>query len=301
MPGHPEREDRGHEAQPDVEPVRPQRRPARAAAAALVDRDPVVLEDEVGDEVGEHQPGEDEDGVGHVALPTPRCGLIGDVPDDRVGAGDTIAEDGREAGGETLQVADPAAFGDDGDRGAAHPQAFRGLGLPEPVHDEEAPNLALADGELPEEGGQERPELREQVVRGGIAGRGRQPEAMGLRALQQAPSGAERGPVRSVAGPVPGSTSPAAAAQRRPRASGRSAARTMIRNGSAPGTSRSWISSPWVNPAGARRSWAVARIQLLAQGAKERGGAGVAARIHDVAEQHRGREHGRHTLEPTAP
>ena len=43
--------------------------------------------------------------------------------------------------------------------------AVGGLGLPEPVHDEQPPDLALAGGELPEQGGEQWPEIREQRVR----------------------------------------------------------------------------------------------------------------------------------------
>ncbi len=79
------------------------------------------------------------------------------------------------------------------------------------------------------------------------------------RLSRRAPASARRsrarrnaGPVRWVAGPVPGSTSPATITQRIGLRSGLKDARSTASSGSAPGASSPWSSSPWVNSNGAR-------------------------------------------------
>jgi hypothetical protein len=62
------------------------------------------------------------------------------------------------------------------------------------------------------------------------------------------------GPLRWVAGPCPGSISPAMTTQRIGTDSGWSAARRIARVGSPVGARRPWSSSPWVNSKGASRS-----------------------------------------------
>ena len=166
-PAQPEREHGRHEAQPDVEPVDAQRRPAVPAAGRLVDRDPVVLEHEVGEQVREDQPREDEDGVGHAAPAGAGAGCRGRGPGRRAPRPPrTSARAPRRAprgGGPARAPRSPRRS--PGSRPGA-PRPPRG-GAP---RQEQPRDLALAVGELGEQRGQHRADVQQQRVRGGIAG-----------------------------------------------------------------------------------------------------------------------------------
>ena len=259
------------------------RQPVRAAGA-LVERDPVVLEDEVRDEVREHEPRDDEDRVGHAALPAPAWRRArGARRPRRTPSRNSVAS--ARASRPRWRTRPRSAMTETVARLTLEPLGR--LGAPEVVDEDQPPDLALARRELVEQRGQERPEVAEQRVRVRRRRSGRPcPRAASGHAPRPRGRRGRPGPLRSVAGPVPGSTTPATIAQRSSRASGWRPARTTARNGSAPGASSSWSSSPWVNPADASRSGAVAAVELVAQRAQERGRTGVASGVDDVAEQH---------------
>ena len=242
-----------------MEPVDAERPPALAAAGRLVHRDPVVLEHEVRDEVGEDQPRQDEDRVAFMPRSLRRA--------TRRAAADPWTarrrppwpaphppRRSRPAPGRAPRGGGRAPGRDDRHRRPAHPESLRCLGAPELVEQDQARDLALARRSArpaaPAAAGRgpraarPPPDRRSRATRPSRCTRAR---PIASRAARNA------GPVRSVAGPLPACTSPATTAQRSSRASGWSAARRTARNGSAPGASSSWSSSPWVNPAGASR------------------------------------------------
>ena len=182
-----------------------------------------------------------------------------------------------------------------------HVEPLGRLGAPQLVDEDQAPDLALARGQLGEQRRQQRAEVGEQRVRRGVAGDRDEAD----RAATCARASTSRAtwkavPVRSVAGPVPGSIAPATIAQRSPRASGWRPARSTARNGSAVAASRPWTSSPWVNPNDASRSGARVRaVEVRAQRAQPGGGTRVATRVDDVAEQHDPGGRSGHPREPT--
>ena len=104
--------------------------------------DPARLEHEVGDEMGEDQPGEDEDRVGHQAVTVARASKR--------------AHDVSEAG----QRAQVGSIGRHRDRRPADPQPFGRLGPAEALDEDEPGDLALTFGQL----GQERAEERRRAV-----------------------------------------------------------------------------------------------------------------------------------------
>ena len=122
---------------------------------------------------------------------------------------------------------------------------------------------------------------------GRVACRETEAAAPGRRLRQQLARPKERRSGSLVAGPRPGSTSPATTTQRIGRRSGWSAARMTASRGSAGIASSPWISSPWVNSKSASRAaGGIRRLELLGE-RSEPGGrpARVAARPDDVAEQ----------------
>ena len=294
--GQPEREHRREEAQRHVEPVGEERPAALVGPLALVQGDPVVLQDEVREEMREDQPAQHEDGVAHAALPDPDPD--GSAPCARSTPWRNSVAIARAS---PWRWRTPAAVRDHRDRRPRDVESLGRLGAPQLVDEDEPADLALAGGQVREQRRQQRPEIAEQGVRLRVAGDGDEAPIRPVFARASTSRAAwKAGPVRSVAGPVPASTGPATIAQRRSRASVWSAARSTARNGSTPGASSPWTSSPWVNPKAASRSPArIGGVEIGSERAEPGRCARVAPRVDHVAEQDRA--HGRcsHPREPT--
>ena len=152
-----------------MEPVHAERGPPIATAGRLVDRDPVVLEHEVRDQVREDQPGEDEDRVGHAAPAG-----IADPDGGGARALDPLAERARQGARQGGQVPDAGARGDHRHGRPTHAQALGGVRAPEVLDEDQPRDLALAVGELVEQRTQDRAELVQERVGRRVARRRQQ-------------------------------------------------------------------------------------------------------------------------------
>ena len=288
------------QAQPDVEPVDPQRRPTGLAPGSLVDRDPVVLEHEVRDEVGQDEPGQDQDRVGHAVLPGGRVAATAIIADGRGGAGHAVAEDGGQGGDQPGQVAGSGPVRDDRDGCPADPKALSRLRPTQALDQQQARDLALPDGELGQQRRKQRREIREQRVRPRVTGDGCHPLTPRLGALEELARGAEGGAValrRRPGAPVDvaGHDGPAELPRVRvQRRSNHAAKRVRVR-------SEQQLDLVALGEPGRRDSLGPeGGVQVVAERPQERGCTGVTARVHDVAKEHDGRYLGCHTREPTA-
>ena len=120
----------GHEARRHADPVAEQARTSRPPAAELVGDHRFGLEDEVGDEVGEDEPGQDERGLaGSRPSPSPR----------RERRASARREPPRSDGSR------PRLGRRHRDRRAADPEPVRDVGLAQPVDEQRATDHALPD------------------------------------------------------------------------------------------------------------------------------------------------------------
>ena len=244
-----------HAATPSAWAARP--RQPRDTGRVLRHDDRGRLEEEVGDEVGEDQPGERQDRIGGHRSSAPPSRAPGTRPIRRLPRAPRLPRAAARA------------------RRRAVRSSGRGPGRPRPrpspgdtssraaASDRRSPStrISRAIDPLPRRSGRRAARARSGAMSSSSASVGGSPLST-TRPSRRAAASASRsrarrnaGPVRCVAGPRPGSTSPATTTQRIGRRV-RVEAGAQDRAGTdrPPGASRPWSSSPWVNSKSASRS-----------------------------------------------
>ena len=236
-----------------------------------------------------------------VASPMPTARPVATVRRRRPGPRRTLREDRGQRPGEPREVADPRPVRDHGHGGPAHARVARRprIGGARRGGSGARPRAAAASGPRAVRPAAARGPRGARPPRGRRSGRrgrrGARAPARSTRARR-----GRRGPVRSMAGPLPGSTSPATTAQRSSRASGRRAAQQdrAERVGARREQALELVALGERERREARLA-RVGRLELGAQRAQPRRSSRGRPRIDDVAEQDGPGERGSHPPEPT--